>query len=266
MKSVFVFSSYKSVMAYRLTGKERHGQLTKAAHAMNCQRSYLSRVISEDLHITPDHAFNLAGFWDLSSDERIYFQTLVEYERAADINYRTHLKGQLKELKARHESIQERTKRTDLSIDTHQANYFSNWIWSAIHFLTSISDYQNVDTIGDRLGLKKESVLYYLKHLESQGFIENIKDRWVYKTGDFHAPKSSPLVVLHHQNWRARAVMDAQNFESTNVHFTGVHTISRSDFDKIKELLLAYIGEATQIIGPSKPEEAIALTCDLFQI
>ena len=253
-------------MAHRLSGAGRRGQLSRASESLNCQRSYLSRVITEELHITPDHAFNLAKFWKLTSDEREYFQTLVEMDRAADSQYRAHLKARLLDAKRKHESIQERTNRSSLSIDAVQASYFSSWLWSAIHFLTSIPEYQSVEAIGDRLGLKHDSVLFYLRQLETLGFIENVNGRWKYKSGEFHAPKNSPLVLLHHQNWRGRAVVDAQEFETDNIHFTGVHTLSRVDFERLKELMLSFIAEATQVAGPSEPEEAIAITCDLFRI
>jgi len=265
-KAVFSFQSYKAFMGHMLSGAHRRGQLTRAAEYLNCQRSYLSRVISENLHITPDHAFNLARFWNLNRDEREFFQTLVEYERAGNPDYRAHLKSQLMELKRKHESIQERTKRASLSVESLQTSYFSNWVWSAVHFLTSIPEYQTIDALSDRLGLKQETILQYLKQLESQNFIEHVRDRWVYKTGEFHAPKNSPLVILHHQNWRNRAVIDAQEFENNAIHFTGVHTLSKSDHEKLKELLLGFIAEANQIAGPSNPEEAIVLTCDLFRL
>lgn len=265
-KSIFSFNSYKSVMAHMLSGKERRGQLTRAAEFLNCQRSYLSRVITENLHITPDHAYNLARFWKFSADERNFFQTLVEHDRAADIQYRQHLKSVLADLKRKHESIQERTQRTSLSVDALQASYFSTWIWSAIHFLTSIPEYQTPEALADRLGLKKDSVHHYLSLLETQGFVEHVKNRWIYKSGEFHAPKNSPMVILHHQNWRGRAIMDAQDFENSSVHFTGVLTLSKNDVERLKELLLNFVAEANQISGPSQPEEAVALTCDLFRI
>jgi plasmid maintenance system antidote protein VapI len=103
-----------------LSSKTQRGQLSRAAEALNCQRSYLSRVISESLQLTPDHAFKLARFWRLTSDEREYFQTMVDYERAGDPEYRAHLKQRLLEVKRKHESIQERTARTAFSVYSFQ--------------------------------------------------------------------------------------------------------------------------------------------------
>lgn len=266
MKSIFGFGSYKDYMEYKLTGEGRRGQLTRAADFLNCQRSYLSRVITEKLHITPDNAFNLTRFWKLNTGERKYFLLLVEHDRAVDNNYKVHIKSQMDDLKKKNDSIQERTQRSSFSIDNLQAQYFSSWIYSALHFLTTIPAYQNLDMMSARLGLKKETLLIYLKQLEAQGLIYNKSNQWIFQAGEFHIPKNSPLVVFHHQNWRARAIQDSQDFESSHVHFTGILTLSLEDYEKLKELILDFIAQANEIATPSEAEEAVALTCDLFRI
>jgi hypothetical protein len=169
-------------------------------------------------------------------------------------------------MKKKHESIQERTQRKEFVTDNLQLNYFSSWISCALQFLTMIPEYQNRQALSERLGLKKEMVLNFLKQLEVLKLVENKKDRWVNISSNFHIPKESPLVLLHHQNWRQRALLDAQNFASDHVHFTGVYTLSKEDFQRIKDMLLSFIEEANQIIGPSSCEEGIALTLDLFRI
>ena len=265
-KSVFSFNTYKGIMAHHLSGATHRGELTRAAKVLACQRSYLSRVISDSLHLTPDHAFNLANFLKFNLSEREYFLTLVEIERAGDRNYRDFLKTKLEELKKKNESIAERTERKSLVFETHHASYFSSWTWSAIHFLTSIPKYQSVEAISERLGLSHKSTLDNLRWLELQGYIFHEQDKWKYLAGEFHAPNDSPLVIMHHQNWRMRAMMDAQNLgQGESVHYTGVQTMSVEDAQKIKELLLNFLGDASRIASPSKPEECLALTCDLFK-
>jgi uncharacterized protein (TIGR02147 family) len=265
-RSVFEFESYKDAMAHFLSGPERRGQLTRAAESLKCQRSYLSRVITEELHITPDHAFNLARFWKLTPDERAYFQTLVEYERAADPNYKSHLKTQLEELKRKYESIQERTQRASFSTDFLQAGYFSSWIWTALHFLTDVPGFQTIEALSDRLGLKKETITRHLEELEKQDLIKHTKDRWVYNKGEYHVTKDSPLVLLHHQNWRQRALIDAQDLDNKNIHFTMAYALSNRDFERIKEMILRIISETVEIAGPSNPEDVVAFNCDFFRI
>ncbi len=266
-KSVFSFNTYKALMSSLLSGPSHRGELTRAARALGCQRSYLSRVISEELHLTPDHAFNLAGFWNFNVNEREYFLSLVEHDRAGDKSYRDFIWKKILEMKRKNESVAERTDRKSFVLDSHQATYFSSWVWSAIHFLTSIPQFQSLDELASRTGIRKEVALEYLRALAQQGFVTSSGSQWKFQSGEFHAPQDSPLVLLHHQNWRSRAMMDAQALGSLeSVHYTGVQTMSFEDAQKIKELLLNFLGDASRIAGPSKPEECMALTCDLFKI
>ena len=266
MKKVYDFSSYKAVMSHYLRGVQNRGNLSKAADFLGCQRSYLSRVLTEGLHITPDHAFNLSRFWQFDADEREYFRLLVECERAADSSYRSFLKQKLGELKKNQESISLRTQRADLSTTSIEAKYFSSWIWSALHFLTSIPDYQTPSALSARLGVSKDTVLEYLSKLKELGFVEKFGDSWKFRSGEFHLDKGSPFLMMHQNNWRMRASIEAQNPQHLGVHYTGVHTLSKSDFLLLKEMLLDFIAKANKVATPSPPEEAIALTCDLFLI
>lgn len=265
-RSVFTFESYKDILQEFLLGANQRGQLSRAAEFLNCQRSYISKVIKTNSHITPDQAYLFSKFWKLTTDEREYFSTLVEFERAGQHDYKTYLKNKLTQLKKKYESIQERTQRQDHVTDNLQLHYFSNWISCAIQFLTMIPQYQDEISISERLGLKKDIVLQHLSHLQNLEVVEYKNKKWLNKSSNFHLPKESPLVILHHQNWRTRAILDAQNFSSDHVHFTGVYTLSKTDYERVKDLLLNFIAEANSIVGPSECEEAIALTCDFFRI
>jgi plasmid maintenance system antidote protein VapI len=262
-ETIFKFSTYKAIMNHRLRGEGQRGALSRAAEALNCQRSLLSRIMNSKLQLTPDQAFNLAKHWRLTSREREYFQTLVEFERAAEPSYREFLKARLLELRKEHASLGERAKRP-APTSAHEALYFSAWYWTAIHFLTSAPGYQTVTAIADHLGLSKVVVTDCLRRLKDWGFVREVGSKWEYAGGEFHLPKDSPLVILHHQNWRMRAVLDAQVTEGENIHYTNVQTISRSDLAALREKLLDFIEECNSMMRPSPPEEAVVLTFDLF--
>jgi uncharacterized protein (TIGR02147 family) len=264
-KNPFEFSSYKSVMKHFLRGKGRRGALSRAAENLKCQRSYLSRVINSALHLTPDQGFLLARFWKFPLDEREYFQTLVEYERASDPSYREELWEKLNTQRKRHDSLSERIRRP-VPADSSQALYFSSWHWSAIHFLTSIPRFQTPSAISERLALPISMVLSCLEQLKEWSFVRQLGQGWEYLGGEFHLPKDSPFVIQHHQNWRNRAVLDAQIQHKENIHYTNVQTLSRVDLPAVKELFLKFISDCNRILGPSSPEKAIAVTCDLFEV
>ena len=250
-------------MSHLLTAER--GQISRAAEALKCQPSFLSRVMSAEIHLTLDHAFLLTKFLKLDSDESEYFRALVEHERASDPLYKDSLAAKLAELKKRFESLQRRTQKENFSVAHQEGVYFSSWIWSALHFLTSIPEFQSAKAIASRLGLREEVVQTYLKQLESFGLVRQNKSKWEYAGGQFHLPKNSPFVVLHHQNWRSRAVLDAQNFDAESVHYTSVLTLSKADAERLKVLLLGFISESEKVARPSPPEESLVLNCDLFK-
>lgn len=267
-RKIFTFDSYKEALSYYLVEAARWGQMTRASEFLGCQVSFLTRVIKDKIHLTPDHAFNISDFFGFNSEEKTYFLTLVDYERAADQKYRAYLKTILTELKQKNESIGERTNRSGLSSEIFKANYFSSWIYTAIHFIVSIPKFQRVESIANRLNLKKSIVSKHLNELKEQDLVESIKDdQWKFKSGNFHLPKISPLVVCHHQNWRTRAVLDAQDASNDySIHFTGIYTLSEADALKLKEMMLDFISSANRVIHSSENEECIAVCCDLFKI
>lgn len=265
-KPLYSYNSYKSIMDDRLLGSEKRGQLSRASEYLNCQRSYLSRVISDKEHLTPDQAYLICQFWKLTTSEREYFITLVDYERAGHPEFKSFLKAKIIEMKKKYESIQERTQRQSFVTDNLQLQYFSSWISCALQFLTMIPQLQTVQALSERLSLKPQIVSDYLSQLQKQDLVEFKNNKWINKSNNFHLPKESPLVVLHHQNWRNRATLDAQNIQSDHIHFTGVYTVSITDYHRIKEMLLSFIADTNLLVGPSECEEGIALTCDLFRI
>ncbi len=264
-RTVFEFGSYKKLMASLLLGEGQRGQLSRAAETLNCQPSFLSRVMNSEIHLTVDHAFMLTRFWKFDSEERDYFQTLVEHERASMPDYKSHLALKLTELKQNHESLQRRTQKDDFPLAEKEAIYFSSWVWSAIHFLVCIPEFQSSRNLASRLGLHESMVLNYLRQLKNFGLIKESKNRWEYLGGQFHLPKHSPFVVNHHQNWRSRAVLDSQNPVNQSIHYTTVLTLSKTDFERLKDLLLEFISESENIAKPSDSEESVVLTCDLFK-
>jgi plasmid maintenance system antidote protein VapI len=263
--SIFGHSSYKSIMKARLRAQGQRGALSRAAEALRCQRSFLSRIMNSKMQLTPDLAFKLCLHWKFSLNEREYFQTLVEHERAVDPIYAAFLREKIAAMRQAHESLSERAKRP-APTSSHDLAYFSGWNWTAIHFLTSIHEFQTVDAISNRLSLSKESVIACLEQLKAWGFVSKSGNRWEYKGGEYHLPKDSPLVILHHQNWRYKAVMDAQKANPEHIHFTNVHTISRAALPLLKERLLAFISETNELMKSSNEEDCVVLLCDLFRL
>ena len=265
-KSVFEYVDYRSLLFDSLAAKDKRGQLSKAAAFLGCQSSFLSRVINEELHLTPEHAFKLCQFWMFRPEERNYFQKLVDFERAGDKDYKNFLRQQLEDLKNSYNQISVRTGRQNKKVDVLNSQYFSSWIYSAIHFITCVPAFQTPRAISKKLNISEELVGKILQELCDMGFLIQKADRWIYKAGDFHLERNSPLVNFHHQNWRQKALIDSQQMSEEHIHYTTVLTLSRQDIAKIHSLILDHISELNQVAEPSSPEDIAIFTCDFFKI
>jgi plasmid maintenance system antidote protein VapI len=265
--NIFSCSGYKKIMDQLLRKSGARGVLSRAAEALNCQRSYLSRIINGEMHLTPDQAYLLCKFWRLKTLEQEYFQCLVDLDRAASGEYREHIKSRLTEIVRRNESLSERMQRPEPILSSaNEAFYFSSWHWAATHFLTSISEYQSLSKLSEKLAIPKEQLLFFLERLKAMGYVGQRGSNWEFLQGEFHLPNQSPFVIQHHQNWRHRAVLDAQTYNSESVHYTNVQTAKREDIQKIKNMLFDFISKSKETLDPSCPEEAVVILCDVFKI
>jgi Domain of unknown function (DUF4423) len=265
MASVFEFRDYRKYLAARADAAEERGVISRLAEAAQCQPSHMSRVLSLQLHLTPDQAFRVAEFWRLDEDERTYFLKLVEYDRSGDHRYRAHLAQELADLKTRQEDLAARLDRPKIGSAEQEMKYYSSWHWSAVHVITSIPRFQTPAAIATRLGLPEPVVLQTLKTLETFGLVTHARDRWIFVPAHHHLPKTSPLNAGQHANWRSRAVLDSQNPASDGVHYTVVQSVSKADFEKIKQLVLDTIDQYARVAGPSKEEELVTLAVDFFR-
>ncbi|MFL5814717.1 MAG: TIGR02147 family protein [Bdellovibrionia bacterium] len=264
--SIFSYQDYRDFLQALISSQsESWGLITKMAKAAQCQRPYLSKVLKGEAQLTPSQAFGLAKFWKLNGSETEYFLGLLEAERAGSGDYREYIQRKNSALRKSQEDLSKRVNRKSAPIAQDEVTYYSAWHWSAIHILVSIPEFQTVDAIARKLSLSTSIVESTLKRLEEYGFVKKESSRWKYDASERHISKNSPLSALHHANWRNRAVLDAQDPAQDSVHFTVVQTLSRADYQHLKQMLLDFIERTSRVAGPSNPEEMMCLSCDLFK-
>ncbi|HVK60338.1 MAG TPA: TIGR02147 family protein [Bdellovibrionales bacterium] len=267
MKTVFEFKDYKAYLKDVLKTKTpKWGSISRMAEAAGCQRAYLSRVLNSEVHITPDHAFGIAAFLRLSEAESDFFLLLVDQERASSAAYRVRVNEKISRMRREHDDLQKRVNRPSVAHELKEFTYYSSWLFSALHIIVSIPELQTTAAIARRLQLPEAVVLDGLKQLEEWSFVVQQRDKWKFGSSEIHIPKNSPLVALHHANWRQRAVLDAQNWRSNGIHFSVVQSIDASAWDEIRRRVIDLIEEASRIAGPSKSEKLVCFTTDFFEV
>lgn len=268
--NIFKYLNYRDYLRARIheDGRSQKGYQTRLALAAGCQKSMISRVLSGELHFTLDHAYGLCEFWDLKEVEQLYFLTLVEYERAGNSKYRAYLKAKLAKLKEDDEDLSRRylDKQNALN-DSFVSEYYSSWHYPAIHFLTSIPYFQHEERLAEHLGLNIIFVKNILRRLQEMGLCRREASTWKCVNFNIHLSKESPLLAHYHRTWRTVAI-DEYSFgkNKKNIHYTALHTLSKKDFEQIRQMVLDFIEKSRAVVAPSPEEILIGINFDLYEI
>jgi uncharacterized protein (TIGR02147 family) len=264
--NVFDFSDYRELLLRLLKSEgARWGAVGQIATAIGCQRSYLSKVLHGKAELTMDQAHALARYLGFGAVATEYFLGLVEKSRAASPAFRAHIDKRLAALKREHENLSEKMDRPRAPEDFRHAIYYSSWYYSAIHILTSVPGYQTPSSIATRLQLPLPLVQDALKQLAEMELVKKEGRDWNF-AAEIHVGAQSPLVALHHGNWRQRAVIDAAQGLDASIHFTTVQAISKADYEQIRQRLLQFIQATARLAAPSPSEELYNFSCDLFRV
>jgi transcriptional regulator with XRE-family HTH domain len=99
MTGLFEYREYKTLIrAFIRANHAVYGYQSKMAKAAGCQRSFLSQVLNGTVHLTPEHAVRIAGFWQLDAAGTDFFVTLVMLGRAGNEELRSYLSGRLDQI------------------------------------------------------------------------------------------------------------------------------------------------------------------------
>ncbi len=267
-RPIFAFTDYKEYLKRCITeAKPSRGFMTKLAQAAGCKSSYLSAVLKSKVNLTPDHANGLCRFLKLSDLETDFFMLMLEFERSANRDLRRRIETKMKILKTEQEKISNRVRANVLQSGSPELRYYYQWYWMAVHLITSIPEFQrSPKTIAEKLQLQEPMVRQILEELIELGYVKFEQGRWLYSNVNYHLSNQSPEVILHHNNWRQRAILSASNGTTDSIHYTSVMTLSRNDFELLKTQILLWINESRSIAEPSPGEEMVCFNLDYFKV
>ena len=105
-----------------------------------------------------------------------------------------------------------------------------------------------------------------LQFLIDHQLIEQKGQYYKIKKSILHLEKDSPILTQHHTHWRLRAIEAIQTAKLDNLHYSGVMSLSKDDYEWVREKLARLLEDVVVRLGPSKDEKLAALSFDLFQV
>lgn len=265
--SPFAFSAYRAYLLALCEQPDARGLRSQLSAAAGCQASYLSQALHGRVHLTEEHLAGIAGFLRLKADEAEFLLLLLRSEKAGTPALRALLETQKAKLLARQKNLKHRVGSGPVPMsDADIGLYFSTWIPSAVHLLTSDPAFGAVEKIAERLRLPASKVSETLRFLEKLGLVSHGKKGWAFARGSFHLPKDSPWQSAFQASRRELAARSIALNPRGATHFSTLFTISPEDLKKLEQLTADFVASAHERIHASGTESLAAICIDLFEV
>jgi uncharacterized protein (TIGR02147 family) len=262
---VFDFNDYKAFLGAVLEeNRKRRGYQGKLAAASGCKTSYLSLVARGHVHFTPDHAAAACSFWGFSELESDYFMTLVHLARAGTPLLKEQLEKQLSKLRRRWQKLDQRItgERSELTLE-QSIRYYSHWSFPALHTSLGVPELRTTEALARKFSIPEGEIRSILHELAGMGLIESRGNGWIKRSTNLHLAGDSPLARLGPTLWREQMCARRARSSEKELTYTGFHSVSRKDFERIRQHLIETIREIRHWIETSPDEDVLFLSLDL---
>lgn len=268
MNSLFNYIDYRKFLNERLKHmpKRGHGQMRKLAAFLNVHTTLTSQIFSGSKDFTLEQASLTAEFFGLNELETEYFLTLVQLSRAGNESLKKNLKKQISNIQKKAAELVNRVPVKATLTEEQRAIFYSDWTYTTIGQLVAIKGLNTIDAISDYLDMPRNQVSKVLEFLVQSGLC--LEEKGNYKIGPTrtHVESTSPWVRIHHINWRQKAIEQISREYPTKLHYTCPVTLSKSDANKIREMIIKFVESINGVVDPSESQELHCINIDWFKI
>jgi uncharacterized protein (TIGR02147 family) len=264
-ESLFSIDDFRDYVRDWVRARGR-GEFRKISEALGIHTTLVSQIFRGRKCLTEEQAAGLAGYMKLTHLESDYFLKLVQIERAGNEALRVMYKRQLLQIRSQANEVKARVPVTKALSELDRALFYSSWHYSFVRLLTSMTAFQTVESISRRSDLPISRTQEILNFLTSRGLCLESKGRYTRTEKNTHVEATSPLVIRHHQNWRAKSLDLHERMSSNDLAFTAPVSIAREDIPKVRAVLLNTISEISKIVESSGAEEVAYLGIDWIKI
>lgn len=265
--SVFDSTDYRQYLELKAGGADRRtGIKAQIAKALRCQPTYVSQIFGGKADLSIEQAESLNEHFGHSKEESHYFLLLVQRERAGTKSLERYFEAQLQEIRDKRLVLTQRLGAKERLSDLDQATYYSSWVYAAVHIAVTIQGLRSREALAGHLALPIAKVTEVLDTLMAMGLVEKSDAGYTSARQQIRLGNDSKNILRHHTNWRLQAAESLDREQLTDLHYSGVVSLSRDDVVKIKSLLLDAIQRAQSIVRDSNEEELCAIAVDWFSM
>lgn len=263
---IYQFKESQAFLLHKISeNKEIQGYQGKIAKAATCHSSHISQVMRGRSHFTPDQGARIAAFWKLKVEESEYWLSLIQYERASSDELKKILDSRIVNLRKNYDDLSKRTPAEAIN-EKNQGIYYKSWINQAVFTLLMVPEFQDINSLSQRLNIDVEQLNDVIDDLVSIGLVSRGENGFEILNDAIHLPKSSPYIWNYHNQWRQFVMMKSQINTKEDIHFTSSFAISKKDYAEFKYRCLKLIEELSHQSIDTKEEEGYCFLMDLMKL
>jgi uncharacterized protein (TIGR02147 family) len=265
METLFQFEDYKEYLREEIKRRSQgqKGLLKKIAAHLKVHSSLLSQILRGPKHLTYEQAYLVTEFFGIEGLAAKYFINLVQKERAGSAKLRNFIEAELATIKSEYRLREGSAKDHPLDL-RGQTQFYSQWYYAAVHLLTTIDQYADLETIASKTGLPLDQVREVVDFLFAIDYCRREKGK--IRANHVRTHLVNPVLLnRHHTNWRLKAMEKMAEPTSPNRYFYTIPmSLEEKDSPRIKELLMKLVKEVDKIVDTQNPDKVACLNIDWF--
>lgn len=246
--------------------KRRTGLRKQLSTAMGCQATYLSQVLKGKANLSLEQALNLAKHLGWSESITDFFLLLVQKSRAGTRGLENHFHEKIQVFRAQRTKIENRVANNRSLSGDQKNQYYSSWLYSAIHIALSIPQLQSEEAILSHFCAPAGEIRKILNFLETTNLLKREGSKISIGPTHIHLGKDSDLLNKHLTHWRIRAINSIDTQLKEEVHYSVVMSLSKADVLKCQEIMIQAIEKCNSIVSKSPEETLYCQNIDFFKV
>jgi len=266
---IFKYFNYRDFLKALIQTRsiENKGVITAISKSMNVHSSLMSMVLSGKRDLSIEQAYDLCQYLELTDSEIEYFILLVQWERAGTKKLKSYYKIKIEALRKQSTLLKNKVQVHKTLTEAEQSIFYSSWIYAAIHLYCGTGKIgKSVFEICSEFKKPRKTVLEILNFLCSINLLTEAQGYYQVSSKSTLLGLGSPYLIRHHMNWRNRAMVRIDELTESELMVSAPFSVSKTDFSKIRELLLNSVNNATKVIQESPEEITACMNIDLFYL
>lgn len=271
MTSIFDYQEYRPLLRDQAHAwKKEHAGWTlgRIAEKAAIQAPYLTNVLKERAHLSPDQLHALAQVFQWDQDELDYCALLLERERSGLPKRRESLRQKIEAV--RKQKLESKANLRKDVIDSTPEE-FTRFFLNPFYYLTNVflgipRFAKEPSRIADCLNVHPARVSAWLRDLVKMKFLESGPGGYKVIRRNFHLPRESPLCEPHQQLLLQATHQHLQSLpDDRKYSFTATFSADPASREKIQREFLKFLKAVEPIVKDAPAEEIYGLRFDLFQ-